>query len=172
MAVDAAAPDGKLNTVTTEPRNAQVARSAHRHALASGFLKWQDSSARGSDAARVESVQAAKDSTVALLSYRPGSVDKDLAAARDRLIGNFRDSYTSLTNDVIIPGAKQKHISAVATVPAAAAIAADANRSVVLVFVDSTITVGNDPPTGTEPAVRVSLEKIGGRWLITEFEPV
>jgi hypothetical protein len=69
-------------------------------ALCAGFLKWQDSSVHDSDVARIESVQAAKHSTVALLSYRPDSVEKDLAAARDRLIGSFRDSYTSLTNDV------------------------------------------------------------------------
>jgi Mce-associated membrane protein len=86
-------------------------------ALSAGLLKWQDNSVRDSDVAGIESVQAAKDSTVAMLSYRPDSVDKDLAAARDRLTGNFRDSYTSPTNDVVIPGAQQKHISAVATVP-------------------------------------------------------
>ena len=141
-------------------------------ALSAGFLKWQDNSVRGSDVAGIESVQAAKDSTVAMLSYRPDSVDKDLAAARDRLTGNFRDSYTSLTNDVVIPGAKQQHISAVATVPAAASISADENHSVVMVFVDQTITAANDPPTGTASAVKVTLDKIGGRWLISGFEPV
>ena len=125
-------------------------------ALSAGFLKWQDNSVRDSDVAGIESVQAAKDSTVAMLSYRPDSVDKDLAAARDRLTGNFRNSYTSLTNDVVIPGAKQQHISAVATVPAAASISADENHSVVMVFVDQTITVGNDPPTGTASAAKVT----------------
>ena len=95
-----------------------------------------------------------------------------MSAARDRLIGNLRDFYTSLTNDVVIPGAKQKHISAVATVPAAAAVSADENRSVVVVFVDQTITVGNDLPTGTASAVKVTLDNIGGRWLISEFEAV
>ena len=48
----------------------------------------------------------------------------ELHAARDLLTGDFRDSYTSLTNDVVIPGAKQKQISAVATVPAAASVSA------------------------------------------------
>lgn len=106
------------------------------------------------------------------MSYRPDSVDTDLAAARDRLIGNFRNSYASLSPNIVIPGVKQKHISAVATVPVAASISADENRSVVMVFVDQTMTVGNDPPTGTASAVRVILDKIGGRWLISEFEPV
>jgi Mce-associated membrane protein len=141
-------------------------------ALGAGYLKWQDSSIRDSNLARIGSVQAAEDSTVALLSYRPDSVDKDLVAARDRLTGNFRDSYTSLTNDVVIRGARQKHISAVATVPAAAAVSANENRAVVLVFVNQTITVGNDPPTDTASAVKVTLNRVDGRWLISEFEPV
>jgi Mce-associated membrane protein len=51
-------------------------------------------------------------------------VDTDLGAARDRLTGEFKDSYTSLTHDVVIPGSKQKHISAVANVPTAASMSA------------------------------------------------
>jgi hypothetical protein len=31
---------------------------------------------------------------------------------------------------------------------------------------------GNDPPTDTASSVRVTLDKIGGRWLISAFEPV
>ena len=34
-------------------------------------------------------------------------------------------------------------------------------------FVNQTITVGNDPPTDTASSVRVTLDKIGGRWLIS-----
>jgi len=141
-------------------------------ALGAGFLKWQDSSVRDAEVARIESVQAAKDGTVALLSYRPDSVDKDLGAARDRLTGNFRDSYTSLTNDVVIPGAKQKQISAVATVPAAASVSAKEGQAVVLVFVNQTNTIGNDAPTDTASTVKVTLDKVGGRWLISGFDPI
>ena len=64
------------------------------------------------------------------------------ARARDLLTGDFRDSYTSLTNDVVIPGAKQKQISAVATVPAVASVSADPRHAVVLVFVNQTVIVG------------------------------
>lgn len=38
---------------------------------AAGYLKWVDGAAREADVARAESVQAAIDSTVAMLSYRP-----------------------------------------------------------------------------------------------------
>jgi Mce-associated membrane protein len=141
-------------------------------ALGAGYLKWQYGSSQAAVVARIESVQTAKDSTIALLSYRPDSVDKDLAAARDRLTGNFRDSYTSLTKDVVIPGAKQKQISAVATVPAAASVSANENHAVVLAFVDQTVMVGNGAPSSTASAVRVTLDKVDGRWLISGFEPV
>ena len=141
-------------------------------ALGAGFLKWRDSSVRDSDVARIESVQAAKDSTVALLSYRPDSVEKDLTAARDRLTGGFRDSYTSLTNDVVIPGARQKQISAVATVPAAASVSVNENHAVVLVFVNQSAIVGKDAPTDTASTVKVTVDKIGGRWLISGFDPI
>jgi Mce-associated membrane protein len=141
-------------------------------AMGAGYLKWMDNSVRDSARVRDTSVQAAKDSTVALLSYKPDSVEQQLTAARDRLTGEFRDSYTSLTRDVVIPGAKQKQISAVATVPAAASVSAKPNHAVVLVFVNQTVIVGRDAPTDTASAVRVSLEKVGDRWLISSFDPV
>jgi Mce-associated membrane protein len=117
-------------------------------------------------------VQAATDSTIKILSYRPDTVDRDLGAARDRLTGTFLDAYTSLTNDVVIPGAKQKQISAVATVPAAASVSATQNHAVVLVFVNQTIIVGNDAPSSTASNVKVTLDKQGDRWLISGFDPV
>lgn len=141
-------------------------------ALAAGYLKWQDGSLRDSQIARVESVQAAKDGTVALLSYQPDSVEKDLGAARERLTGQFRDAYSSLANDVVIPGAKQKNISAVASVRAAASVTADATRAIVLVFVNQTTIVGTNAPTDSASAVRVTLDNVGDRWLISAFDPV
>ena len=141
-------------------------------ALGAAFLKFVDSGVRDSDTARAQSVQAAKDSTVALLSYKPDTVEQQLTAARDRLTGSFRNEYTDLTNNVVIPGAKQKQISAVANVPEAASVSANPGHAVVLVFVDQTVTVGNDVPTDTASSVRVTLDKVGDRWLISQFDPV
>ncbi len=137
-----------------------------------GVAKWQDTSTRMSGRASMESVTAARESTVALLSYQPDSVEKDLGAARDRLTGKFKDSYSQLVHDVVIPGAKKDHIAAVATVPAAASVSATANHAVVLVFVDQTVTIGNDAPAQTSSTVRVTLDNDRGRWLISSFDPV
>lgn len=141
-------------------------------ALGAGYLKWQDGSARMSQAAVVESVSAATDGTIAMLSYQPDTVDKDLSTARDRMTGDFRNEFTSLINDLVIPGAKQKRISSVATVPAAASVSASGSHAVVLLFVNQTTTIGADPPSDTASAVRVTLDKIHGKWLISQFDPL
>ena len=108
-------------------------------AMGAGYLKWMDNSVRNSETARIDSMQAAKDSTIALLSYKPDTVEQQLGAARDLLTGDFRDSYTSLTHDVVIPGAKQKQISAVATVPTAASAGWDRSSA------DPTLHRSNKP---------------------------
>jgi Mce-associated membrane protein len=137
-----------------------------------GYLKWLDNSVRSEDVVRIESVQVAKDATVKLLSYQPDTVEQDLGSARDLLTGEFRDSYTQLINDVVIPGSKEKQISATATVPAAASVSAEPNKAVVLVFVNQTVVVGADAPTATTSSVQVTMDRVGDRWLISEFNPV
>jgi Mce-associated membrane protein len=141
-------------------------------ALGVGYLKWLDGTARESRSAAEASVRAASESTIAILSYKPETVDRDLKAAAERLTAGFRQQYTQLVNDVVAPGAKQQHITAVATVPAAASVSATGKHAVVLVFVDQTTTIGNDAPTQTTSSVRVSLENVDGRWLISQFDPV
>ncbi len=126
-------------------------------ALGAGYLKWQDNPVRAGQIAAITSVQAAKDTTIALLSYQPDTVEEQLVAARDLLTGDFRESYIALTTDVVIPGAKEKRIAAVASVPAAASVSATPTEAVALVFVNQTVSVGQDPPTDTASSVRVTL---------------
>jgi Mce-associated membrane protein len=141
-------------------------------AAGSGYLKWQVDGAREAQTAGVQAVQAATENTIAILSYQPDNADKELTAARDRLAEPFKDQYTKLITDVVIPGAKQKKISSVATVPAAATISSKADHGVVLVFIDQSIVIGADAPTTTSSTVRVTVDKDGDRWLISQFEPV
>jgi Mce-associated membrane protein len=141
-------------------------------AVAGGFLKWQDSSDRAMQIARIESVAAAKDSTIALLSYKSESVEKDLDAAKSRLTGTFKDSFSQLINDVVIPGAKRAHVSTTATVPSAASVSATPSHAVTLLFVNQTAAIDKDPPADSLSSVRVTLDKVGGRWLISGFDPV
>jgi Mce-associated membrane protein len=127
-------------------------------------------------------VAAARDSTVAMLSYRAETVEQDLRSARDRLTGTFLNTFTDLIDTVVIPGAKEKQISSTARVSAVASVSATTKRAVALVFVDQVVTMGanaaggNAPdtgaPTGTASSVRVTLDKVGERWLVSGFDPV
>lgn len=137
-----------------------------------GFLSWQSFAHRQAEAAAAESVEAARETTMAMLSYRADTVEQDLISVRSRLAGTFVDSYDKLINDVVIPGAKEKKISTVAEIPAAASVLATPNHAVALVFVDQTVTVGDSTPTSSDSSVRVTMDKVDGRWLVSGFDPV
>lgn len=141
--------------------------------VASGiWLSWDSSSRRAAERAGAEAVQAARDSIVVMLSYQPDTADNELDAARGRLTGPFLDAYTQLVKTVVVPDAKQKRITASARVPAAAAVSSERDRAVVLAYVDQTTTVARAAPTKASSSVRVSMEKVDGRWLISGFDPI
>ncbi|GBG40118.1 hypothetical protein [Mycobacterium montefiorense] len=141
-------------------------------ALGAGYFRWVLGSSDELALARTESVRAASEDAAALLSYRADSVDKDLGAARERLTGEFKDAYTALIHEVVIPGAKEKRISSVAKVSAASSVSAAADHAVALLFVNQTVTIGGGSPTDTQPVIKVTLDKVNGRWLVARFDPV
>jgi Mce-associated membrane protein len=190
--VDADATDSATTAIQEEPEAAEVEAKPERRpvvwsrvvgygvlpglalllAVAAGYLLWAGGSADGVALARTESVRVASEDAVALLSYKADSADKDLNAARDRLTGDFKDAYTDLIRRVVIPGAKEKHVSTVVKVSAAASVSATANHAVVLVFANQTVTIGEGAPTDTQPVIRVTLDKVNGKWLVSHFDPV
>lgn len=129
-------------------------------------------SRRAAETDRADAVAAARESIVEMLSYRPDTAEAKLNAVRDRLTGPFLESYNQLIQTVVIPGAKQKKITAAAQVPAAAAVSGGADRAVVLAYVDQSLAIGSAAPTRTNSSVRVTMEKVDGRWLIAGFDPI
>ena len=140
--------------------------------IGTGLAIWATVSHSHNTSARNESVQAAREATVAMLSYTAATVDRDLTAAREKLTGKFLDDYTKLVNTQVIPGAKAKQISAAAQVPAVASVSATSSHAVALVFVDQTVAAANQAPATTASSIRVTLDKIDGHWLVSGFEPV
>ncbi|MGI9124807.1 MAG: hypothetical protein ACR2JM_08650 [Mycobacterium sp.] len=140
---------------------------------AATWLFWDGSARRADERAGNEAAQAARDSIVAILSYRADTAEKDLeTAAQDRLTGKFRDDYTQLIKTVVVPEAKRKSAGAVTRVPAVAVVSAGSDDAVLLAYIDQTMTAGKDAPTQTNSSVRVRMERIDGRWLISGFEPI
>ena len=55
---------------------------------------------------------------------------------------------------------------------AAASVSATPNHAVTLLFVNQTAVVDKDPPSDSTTSVRVTMDKVAGRWLISGFDPV
>ncbi|WP_422745424.1 hypothetical protein ACN27E_24315 [Mycobacterium sp. WMMD1722] len=140
--------------------------------VAAGYLLWQNVAAGREEAARTESVQAARDITVSMLTYQPDTIDEQLSQARERLSGAWKEQYGTTVDTVIAPEAKAKRIAAAAEVAAAASVSAEPDHAVVLLFVNQTVAVGAEAPTVTPSSVRVTLDKVDDRWLMSGFEPV
>ena len=105
-----------------------------------------------------------------MLSFRSDTVDRDVAAARERLTGGFLDTYTQRTQQELIPNARRRRVIATASVPAAASESVTPNHAVVLLFVTQTVRIGDTPAADAGSSVRVTLDKIGERWLISDFD--
>jgi Mce-associated membrane protein len=118
-------------------------------------------------------VNAARDGTIALLSYKPDTLNQDFEAAKSHLSGDFRNYYDQFTKQVITPAAQSKGVTTTAQVVGAAAMEMHRNSAVVLIFVNQVTTSKERPdPSMASSSVLVSVAKQHGDWLITKFDPV
>ena len=126
------------------------------------------------DAAAAQSaVDAARDGLVALLSYKPDTLDQDISAAKSHLTGDFLNYYDQFTRDVVTPAAKEKKLTTTAQVLGAAVSELHPNSAVVLLFVNqATVSKDRPDPAMASSSVLVSLTKVHGKWLIAKFEPI
>jgi Mce-associated membrane protein len=135
-------------------------------------VKGRDLDTADSAAARQAVLDTVRSAVPKLLSYTPDNVEATLNAATSLLTGSFRDSYSNLVDSVVIPGAKQKNITAVAQVPAASVESLTSDKASMIVFVNQQTSVPPAAPTTTASSVRVGLQKINGAWLIDAFDPL
>jgi Mce-associated membrane protein len=135
-------------------------------------VKYYHATAMASSQAQVESVAVARDVTQAMLTYEPNTVDRTLVDAATRLTGPFHEEYSKLIADVVIPGSKAKQITSLASVAGAGSVAANSSHAVVMVYVNQTVTIGSSTPTDTASVIRVTLDKLQDKWLVSKFEPI
>lgn len=124
-------------------------------------------------AATEEARAAAVDGAVAVLTYGPDTLDRDLAAAQSHLTGNFLTYYTKFAQDVVAPAAKDKAVKTNAVVVRSAVSEMHPDNAKVLLFINQT-TVSNDKPDPTmaSSSVLATMSKVDGNWLISAFDPV
>ena len=136
------------------------------------FTVHQDDQATDA-AARKDVVAAANAGTTALLSYAPKTLDADLAKGRTHLTGQFLTYYREFTDKVVKPAAQDSQITTRAVVSRAAVEKMSPDEATVLVFVNKSTTSKDKPEAElTSSSVRVGLQRAGGRWLISAFDPV
>ncbi|MEV4206813.1 h domain protein [Nocardia salmonicida] len=136
----------------------------------SGYQLWQQDK---TEQARTDAMSTASRTVSAMFTYEPATVDTELPRAADNLTEAFRAEYLKLIEQAIAPGAKEKQLTVKATTQAEAVVSADAEKAVILLYLNQ-LTTSKDAPDGTTSGsrVRVSLDKADNRWLVSQVTPV
>jgi Mce-associated membrane protein len=136
------------------------------------FYQYRPDQETNTAAAKV-ALDSASNGTVAILTYSPESLDKDFAAAKSHLTGDFLSYYTQFTEQIVTPAAKQKSVKTTASVVRSAVADMHPDSAMVLVFVNQNTTSKENPDGAfAASAVKVGMKKIDGSWLISSFDPV
>jgi Mce-associated membrane protein len=123
--------------------------------------------------ARQRALDAAKEGTVAALSYSPEHLDQDLTAAKSHLTGSFLEYYTHFTDQVVRPAVGTRRVVVTASVVRAAVSEMRPDSAKVILFVDETSTSSDRPGPSVEAStVLATMQKQDGKWLIAVFNPI
>ncbi|KQH76463.1 twin-arginine translocation pathway signal [Mycobacterium gordonae] len=118
-----------------------------------------------------EVVKAASDGTVALLSYSPATLGRDMDNAKSRITENYLRYYQQFADQIVGPSTQRAQVTTTATVVKAAVAELNPNSAVVLVFVKQKTASKEKPePVVTSSSLRVTLKKVDSSWLIEKFE--
>jgi Mce-associated membrane protein len=124
-----------------------------------------------SSTAADEVIRAASSGAVALLSYSPDSLSRDVDNAKSRLTVDFQAYYERFTERILVPTAQGAQVTTTARVVRAAVAELHPNSAVVLLFISQKTASKEKPePVKTSSAVRVALTKANGSWLIAKFD--
>lgn len=120
-----------------------------------------------------EVVKAASEGTVALLSYSPATLGRDMDNAKSRITENYLRYYQQFADQIVGPSTQRAQVTTTATVIRAAVAELNPNSAVVLVFVKQKTASKEKPdPVVTSSSLRVTLKKVNSSWLIEKFESV
>lgn len=120
-----------------------------------------------------DALKAANDSVGKVLGYSHNTIDDDVANARTLLTGKFAEDYGQLTQSLIVPTAKRDEITSEVRVVSSSVVSAASDKVTALLFVNQTArSKALAQPKVDGSRVRLTLEKVDDRWLISELTPV
>lgn len=158
-----------------EGRRVKVARRAAAAVLAvvlagAGYEGWLLFQHHQKDVAATQALTAAKKYILALTSVDTNAIDKNFAEVLDGSTGEFKDMYTKSSaqlRQTLIDNKAAAH----GNVVDAAVQSATEDKVDVVLFVDQSVSNGASPaPQLDRSRVKMTMEKVDGRWLASKVE--
>jgi Mce-associated membrane protein len=151
--------------------SAALAVLASAALIVCGVLAYRAHAASEVDAARSQGPAAARSAAEVVLSYDHRHLDRDFARASALLTGAFAKEYAKTTKNSVRSLATDTRAVVRADVQAASVVSAAPDRVVVLLFVNQTTTSSRttEPRTALN-RVRMTLERVGERWLVSDVD--
>ncbi|MDH2390898.1 hypothetical protein QCN29_19300 [Streptomyces sp. HNM0663] len=147
---------------------------------AGAVLAWQYRQSERTAQARTSALAAARKAAPVILSYDHRHLDRDFAAARRHLTGDFLDQYGKTTKTVVTPTATKYRGTVKATVAkppngddasAASVVSATPDKAVVLLFVNQVTTSTRlSTPRLDLNRVRVTLVSTPDGWKVSAVD--
>jgi Mce-associated membrane protein len=133
------------------------------HGSVAGTQDSQSDSAAAAAAAKTETQQ--------LLSWNYKNLTPGTAQGLADTTGEFAGEWKTLVSQYIAPGVKGEDTVTVAKVSDVAPISVNGNEVSVLVFLDQSTTDKKDTKAQVaESQLQLTMEKVGGKWLIERFQ--
>jgi Mce-associated membrane protein len=142
-------------------------------AVALGALVWATQRHDASDAAGQEAQRVASQEVVALLSYDYHTARQDLPPVVNSLTGPFKDQYSQLLNQTVIPAAEQQQIATRTTLSGSAVTSATPDHVELLMFLNQTsVSAGSQQPQLEGSRAKVTLDLVDGQWKVSGLTPM
>lgn len=138
-----------------------------------GVGLWQHREATATAAARADGLAAAEALVQELFTIDYRTLPADTARAEAATTGDFTGEYRALIDRSVAPNAPAQRLVTKATARDGSVVSATPDRVVALVFIGQVTTSTNlTAPRLDSSGVRVTLDKVGGRWLIAKLDRV
>jgi Mce-associated membrane protein len=140
-------------------------------AVANGFVWYRVHENSATDNARRAGLETSRDAARVLFSYDYRTLSKDFSAGQAFTTGKFRSEYSTTTSKVVAPLAVKQKVVVKAEVVTAGVVRATPTTVVTIVYVNQVTTSSlAAAPKIDLSRVRMTLEHIGGRWLVSNVD--
>lgn len=135
-----------------------------------GWKATQAADAKATQADRDAAASAAKTEIPQILTYSYKSLSKDLARGAADTTGQFKGEFNLEVQQIIKPQVPKEQVATKARAPVAVPIDSSGNQVTVLVFVDQSTTSKSQPKARvSQNELRVTMQKVNGKWLVENY---